>query len=116
MYFAPRPPVTADGPVWPFELQRSWLLDALGVGADLTRLIGVALIALTIGGFALAAIGALGIGPTIAWEAGIAVGAVASLATLVVFFHPWLGIGLAIDVVLLWAALVARWTPEVLAP
>lgn len=115
MYFVPRPPVTAGGPVWPFELQRSWLLDSLGVGPDLTRLIGIALIAVTIGGFALAAIGALGVAPTFAWQVGIGVGAVASLATLVVFFHPWLGIGLAIDAVLLWAALVARWTPEVLA-
>ena len=35
----------------------------------------------------------------------------ASLALLVAFFHPWLIVGLAIDVVLLWATLVAAWSP-----
>jgi hypothetical protein len=114
-YLAPRPPATAGGPAWPFELQRSWLLDSLGAPTDVTRLVGIALIALTIGGFAMAAIGAVGAGPAVLWQAGIVVGAIASLGVLVLFFHPWLTLGLIIDVVLLWAALVARWSPEVLA-
>lgn len=113
-YLAPRPPVTAGGPAWPFELGRSWAFESLGAGAELSRLVGIALIALTIGGFALAALGAIGAGPAFLWPAGIAVGAVASVGVLALFFHPWLVVGLAIDVVLLWAALVARWTPEVL--
>jgi hypothetical protein len=46
------------------------------------------------------------------WTAGVAVGAIASLALLVLFFHPWLVLGVVIDVVLLWAVLAARWVPD----
>lgn len=113
-FLAPRPAATAGGPAWPFELERSWLLGSLGAAPELARLVGIALIAVTIGGFALAALGALGVGPAIAWQAGIATGAVASLGMLILFFHPWLTLGLVIDLALLWIALVARWTPEVL--
>jgi hypothetical protein len=35
---------------------------------------------------------------------------VASGAVLILFFHPWLVLGLGIDVVLTWAAL-AGWSP-----
>ena len=30
---------------------------------------------------------------------------------LVAFFHPWLIIGMGIDVALVWAVLLARWEP-----
>jgi hypothetical protein len=111
-YLAPRPPATASGPAWPFELGHSWLLGPLGATAEVSRLVGIALIALTLGGFALASVAALGIAPFALWTAGLAVGAVASLGLLVLFFHPWLVLGVAIDLVVLWAALVARWAPE----
>lgn len=112
-YVAPAPPATASGPAWPFELGRSSLLSAVGWTASpaALRLPGMALVAATIAGFALAALGALGVLPTWAWTAGVAVGAVASLVLLLAFFHPWLVLGIGIDVVLLWAVLVARWTP-----
>jgi len=113
-YLAPRPPVTAGGPAWPFELNGSWLLGRLGLDGELGRILGIALVALTIGGFALAALAAAGIAPAGTWAAGIAVGAVASLGVLVLFFHPWLVLGVAIDLGLLWVALASRWTPEAL--
>jgi hypothetical protein len=115
-YLAPRPRATATGPAWPFELDHSWLLAPLGLTTELSRLIGIALVALTLGGFALAALAALGIAPSALWTAGLAVGAVTSLGLLVLFFHPWLVLGVAIDLVVLWAALVARWAPEGLLP
>jgi hypothetical protein len=40
---------------------------------------------------------------------------VASLGVLVLSFRPWLVLGVAIDLVVLRAALVARWAPEGLA-
>jgi hypothetical protein len=43
------------------------------------------------------------------------VGAGASLAMLVLFFHPWLALGLAIDAVLLWAVLANGWRPDGIA-
>jgi hypothetical protein len=111
-FVSPRPPVTAGGPAWPFTLDRSWLLAPLGVGPEVARLLGLALFAATMGGFASAAIAALGILPAALWPAGVAVGAVASLALLLLFFHPWLLLGIAIDLVLLWAVLIADWAPE----
>lgn len=113
-FLSPRPQASA-GPAWPFELGRSWALTPLGLPADAVRLIGVALVAATIGGFALAAIAALGVVPAPVWVAGAALGEVASIALLLVFFHPWLVLGLAIDAALLWVVLVADWTPDRLA-
>jgi hypothetical protein len=91
------------------------LLGRLGLEGDVARLLGTALLALTIGGFALAALAAVGVAPAGAWAPGIAAGAAASLGLLILFFHPWLALGVAIDLVLLWAVLVTRWTPEALA-
>lgn len=111
-YVAPRPPATAGGPSWPFNLGRGWLVTELGVSSELARIVGVALVATAVAGFALAALAALGIGPAGLWTTALAVGAVASAGVLVLFFHPWLVVGLVIDTAALWAALVARWAPE----
>jgi hypothetical protein len=111
LFFSPPPPATAGGPTWPFALDRSWVLTPLGVGADMTRILGIALVALTIAGFALAAIVALGLLPSSLWVPAVAIGAVASLAVLGLFYRPWLTLGVAIDVVLLWAVLVQSWAP-----
>jgi len=111
-FLAPRPPKTAGGPPWPFELDRSWILDALGLGHEIGRQVGVALVAVTLGGFALAAVAALGIGPAGLWPAAAGVGAVGSLAALLLFFHPWLVLAMAIDLALLWAVLVLGWAPD----
>lgn len=45
------------------------------------------------------------------WVPAVTVGAVASLALLGRFVQPWLVLGVAIDLVLLWVALVAAWVP-----
>jgi hypothetical protein len=114
-FISPRPPSTAGGPQWPFELSRSWALTPLGVDADLGRILGMALVAATLGGFAIAAIAALGFVPAAIWPAASAIGAIASIALLLLFFHPWLVLGVGIDLVLLWAVLVVRWGPGWLA-
>jgi hypothetical protein len=44
-----------------------------------------------------------------------ALGAITSFALLALFFDPWLVVGLAIDVMILLAVLVAGWTPASLA-
>lgn len=107
-----RPPATPGAPPWPFDLGHSWLLDRLGVGPGATRVVGTTLVAATIAGFALAALAALRIGPAVLWPAGVALGAAASLAVLVLFFHRWLVLGVAIDLLLLYAGFVAGWTPD----
>jgi hypothetical protein len=110
-FLTPRPPLTAGGPPWPFDLDRSWLLSAMGVQPELTRLIGVALVAATVAGFALASFSALGIAPHGIWAPAVTLGSVASAGVLVLFFHPWLVVGLGIDAALMWAAL-AGWSPS----
>jgi hypothetical protein len=113
-FVSPRPPATAGGPAWPFSLDRSWLLTPAGLDLMLARRIGTALLAITLGAFAISAIATLGLLPAGAWVASIAVGSIASLALMTLFFHPWLSLGIVIDVVLLWAALVNSWTPDLL--
>jgi len=115
-FMAPRPPVTAGGPTWPFELGKSWLLGPLGLDTEATRMVGTALIALTIGAFALATLTAIGILPAGLWPAPVTIGAVASIAVLGLYFSPWFVVGLAIDLVLLWAVLIQSWAPEGVTP
>jgi hypothetical protein len=111
-FLAPRPPATAGGPTWPFELARSWVLTPLGIQPETTRLLGMALVAATIATFALAALAAAGFIPGELWCPASAAGAVASVALLVLFFQPWLVLGVVIDLGLLWAVLIAGWRPQ----
>jgi hypothetical protein len=111
-FISPRPPVTAGGPAWPFEVGKSWILGPLGIDADSARVLAIALIAVTLGGFALAGLAAIGIAPAGLWPVVVTIGAIASVAALAVFFHPWLLLGVAIDITLLWAVNVGNWAPE----
>jgi hypothetical protein len=115
-FISPRPPVTAGGPAWPFDVGHSWILGPLGLDETTSRALAIALIAVILGGFALAGIAAIGIAPAGLWPAAVTIGGVASIAVLVLFFHPWLLLGIAIDVVLLWAVNVAYWAPEGVSP
>jgi hypothetical protein len=111
-FLSPRPPATASGPTWPFELARSWVLTPLGLQPQTTRLLGLALVAATIAAFALAALATGGVISADLWGPASAAGAVASVVLLVLFFQPWLALGVLIDLGLLWAVLVAGWSPH----
>ena len=115
-FISPRPPVTAGGPAWPFDVGHSWILGPLGLDETTSRALAIALIAVILGGFALAGIAAIGIAPAGLWPVAVTIGGIASIAILVLFFHPWLLLGIAIDVVLLWAVNVANWVPEGVTP
>jgi hypothetical protein len=111
-YLTPAPPQTAGGPEWPFAMSKSWLVANLGMSADLVRPIGIVLIAITVicmVGAGLAAAGLI-IGEEW-WQPLVVTGALASLAVLGIFFHPWIVIGLAIDAILLFLVLVTGWNP-----
>lgn len=114
-FVSPAPPATASGPAWPFALDRSWALTALGVDAAIARLLGTALVAVVVGAYLLAAVAGLVGLPAGVFEAGVIVGSIASVAVLTLFFHPWLVLGLAIDAVLLWLAIVDRSLGELAA-
>lgn len=111
-FVSPAPPRTADGPEWPFEMTRSWLVTVVGLSPDIVRALGTLLVAMTVVLLASAGPASLGwLVPAGAWPLLVTGGAVASLLTLAVFFHPWLLAGLAIDAALLWAVLVVGWSP-----
>jgi hypothetical protein len=112
LFFAPKPAATAGGPTWPFEPGHSWALSPLGLAPDMLRILAIALIAVMIGAYALAALGLFGIGSTGMWVPAAAAGTLASLALLGLFYLPWLTIGVAIDLVVLWLVLVSSWVPE----
>lgn len=115
-FISPRPPVTAGGPEWPFDATHSWILGPLGVDSEMSRVLAIALIAVILGGFAMAGLAAVGIAPAGLWPIAVTIGGIASIAVLALFFHPWLVFGVVIDVVLLWAVNVADWAPEGITP
>ena len=110
-FIATPPPATADGPSWPFTTDRAWPVTRLGVDPALLRWAVTALISVTLAGYAVAALVALGVLPMAIWPAAIAIGSVASLVLLAACFHPWLLLGVVIDLTLLWACLVVGWQP-----
>lgn len=110
-FIAPAPPATADGPAWPFTTNDSWLLQRLGLDPAAMRVVAGVLVAATLVALLIAALAALGVVPAGLWVPALTVGAVASLGLLIAFFHPWLVLGIAIDVGLLLAGLVAGWAP-----
>lgn len=111
LFLTPPPPATADGPAWPFATETSWLATRFGIVPDALRDLSFALVAVIVGGFALAAIVAIGIAPVSIWLPAVVIGSVASIALLVIGFHPWLILGIGIDVVLLYATVVIGWLP-----
>ena len=111
-YLMPQPAAKPGAPAWPFRLDRSWLLGAIGLPREISRVLGAGLVVVVMAAFALAAIASLGIGPTWLWWIGVTIGAMASLAILVLYFHAWLVLGIAIDIVLLWSVWVAGWIPD----
>ncbi|MEO8247418.1 MAG: hypothetical protein ABI622_09905 [Chloroflexota bacterium] len=111
-YLSPAPAQTAGGPEWPFTMGRSWLVTGLHLEPRLVTSIGTLLIVTTVAVLLLAALATVGIGmPSAWWPYLVTAGAGLSIASLAIFFHPWLILGLAIDAVLLWSVLVADWMP-----
>jgi hypothetical protein len=110
-YLTPAPPRTAEGPPWPFHLDGSWITAALGLDPALIRPVGLMLAAATVGLFVASALATLGWLPASWWSALVIGAASLSLVMLAAFFHPWLVLGMVIDLVLLWAVLVVGWAP-----
>lgn len=116
-YLAPAPPRTADGPEWPFEMAQSWLVTGVGLDPALVRTLGTAMVLATITLFIAAALSTVGwLAPAEWWPGLVVAGAITSALALVMFFHPWIVLGLAIDGVLLWMTLVIGWSPATASP
>ncbi len=92
---------------------RSWLLPQLGMNASTVQWIGIILVALSTLGFVLAGLGVFGVpGLTTVWRTVAVVSACISLLLLIAFWHPWLVVGVLIDIGILIALLWVKWPPE----
>lgn len=110
-FVSPRPAAAPGAPPWPFDLTRSWLLNAVGAPESAARAIGWALVAVIVVAFGVAALASLEWLPAGWFGAASVVGAAASLVLLATFFHVWLIVGVAVDLVLLWGVIAAGWAP-----
>lgn len=109
-FVSPRPAPTAKAPPWPFDLLDGPLARSGRLPEDRLLSVGRTLVLAVLVGYALAALGALGMMGATAFPAGVVIGSVASLALLLARAHPWLVVGMVVDVVLL--GLVATgWRP-----
>ena len=85
---------------------RSWLLPKLGLSPGGIQWVGIVLVALSTVGFVLAGMGILGVaGITAAWRVVVLAASIISLLLLITFWHPWLPVGLVINMLLLIALL-----------
>jgi len=114
-FVVPRPdaaPSTADSIEWPFDLGGSWLVDRIGIDPRAIRAAGRALTAITMATALLAAVATVGIlVPADSWAGLVVALALSSALLLALAFSPTLVIGFAIDLALLWLALVSGWSP-----
>jgi len=92
--------------------ERSWLLPQLSLSASAVQWIGIILVVLSTLGFVLAGLGVFGIaGISAIWRTMAVISSCISLVLLIVFWHPWLPVGVLIDIAILVALLWAKWPP-----
>ena len=106
-------PYGPDTPYWPSwwrpEPGRSWLLQGIGLGDEVIRYLGGALLLISTVGFVLAGLSLAGLVlPQGWWPALTTFSAITSLLLFLLFPHAWLVVGIALSVGALWAAW-ARW-------
>jgi hypothetical protein len=90
--------------------ERSWLLPQLGLNASTIQWIGIILVGLSTLGFVLAGLGIFGVtGLSTIWRTVAIISAIISLLLLITFWHPWLPIGVLIDIGTLVALVWAKW-------
>jgi hypothetical protein len=99
-----------DDPNYPFNIESSWL-----VPGSARRPVAIALIIATVAAFALLALAVWGVpGLADGWPVITIVASVISLVLLIAFWHRWLFIGVAIDLVLIAIAVIRPdWTDQI---
>ena len=92
---------------------RSWLLPQFRLNAAAVQWIGIILVAVTTLGFVLAGLGVFGVpGLSEVWRTVAIASAGVSLLLLILFWHPWLVVGVLIDIGILIALLWAKWPSD----
>jgi hypothetical protein len=102
-YLTPKP----EDPKYPFNFDRGWFIGLIGADAVL---IGKILVALTVIILVLAGSAILRVpGIVMNTRQLVIAGSTASLVVLVLYWHPWLILGVVIDIVLLYGILKLGW-------
>lgn len=107
-------PVDPDAKAGAFftAVERSWLLPRLGLKRSAIQWAGILLVALSTLGFIIAGLGILGVaGLAAIWRSVAIVSACVSLLLLVLFWHPWLPVGVLMNVGTLIALIWLNWPP-----
>lgn len=92
------------------EVSRSWLFQKLGLDGAIIKRIGILLVILTVVGFIFAGLGGLGIpGINQIWPTAAGLSAGISLILLILFWHPWLVVGVLIDLGILLVLFLQKW-------
>jgi hypothetical protein len=74
--------------------------------------IGLSLVVLSTLGFLIAGLGIFSVaGLSLIWRAAAVISACVSLLLLILFWHPWLPVGVLINLGILVAILLANWPP-----
>jgi len=77
---------------------RSWLLQRTNLNSGAVQIIGRILVNVSIVGFILAGLGGLGVpGLSQIWHDLAGITAIISLVLLILFWHPWLVLGVVIN-------------------
>lgn len=86
------------------------MFQKLGLDPGFVRLVGIILVALSTLGFVLSGMGTLGVpGLSEIWQAAAGFSAAVSLILLILFWHPWLVVGVLIDIGLVVLTCLNSW-------
>lgn len=99
---------------WRFDISQSWLLKVLGIQRSKgVGSLAVMLWVVAVLGFVATGLGVFGF-PILhdSWRSLAIVSAVVSLLLLALAWHPWLTLGVLIDIGILVALLWGNWLPE----
>lgn len=105
MYVVPEPAQTPGSLDCPFHADRSWALSGVGLGTGALQATAIALMGLTIAGFAVTGIALLA---NLGWWTGAAIVGAAASTVLVLSLDALLVLGLLINALVLSVA-VLRW-------
>lgn len=101
---------TPKGADQPFDPSRSWLLELFGITAGPARTLSIVLAVAAATGFVAAGV-ALFMGID-SWRGMAIASAAGALPLLLLFFNPWLTLGVAIELGILFSLVVSHWPAE----
>lgn len=97
-FIQPEPKVQPGAPAWPFDITTSWV----GLPSEILKPIGILLTIVAAVGFALAALGTIGILIPTEWlKLIVIVSSVVSLLLIGLFWNNWFVVGPLIDIALI---------------